>query len=68
MHPGLVLNYLDDVAFGDTASIVLVDSINLEATASQLGLEIKRSKCEVVGHTPESRSLLVRPQSCLCWW
>ena len=43
MHPGLVLNYLDDVAFGDTASIVLVDSINLEATASQLGLEIKRS-------------------------
>ena len=57
MHSEHVLTYLDDVAFGDTTSIVLTDFINLEATASLLSLETKRSKCEVVGHTCESRSL-----------
>jgi len=39
---------------GDTVSIVLSD-ITLEDAASELGLEIKRSK--VVGHTAESRML-----------
>ena len=53
----LVLGYLDDVAMGDTAEIVLRDFIHLETVAAQLGLEINRSKCEVVGHTDESRSL-----------
>ena len=53
----LVLGYLDDVAMGDTAEIVLRDFIHLEKVAAQLGLEINRSKCEVVGHTDESRSL-----------
>ena len=53
----LVLGYLDDVAMGDTASIVLSDFISLEKTASRFGLEMNRSKCEVVGHTTESRKL-----------
>jgi len=53
----LILDYLDDVEMGDTTSIMLSDFISLEDAASQLGLEIKRSKCEVVGHTTESRML-----------
>jgi len=32
-------------------AIVLKDFILLEATAAHLGLDVKRSKCEVVGHT-----------------
>jgi len=40
----LVLGYVDDLAIGDTASIVLMDFISLEDTASELGLEFKRSK------------------------
>jgi len=42
---------------GDTASIVLRDFISVEDTASQLALNIKRSKCEVVRHTAECRML-----------
>ncbi len=53
----LVLGYLDDVAMGDLAETVLKDFIHLESTAAKLGLEINRSKCEVVGHTDESRLL-----------
>jgi len=50
----LVLGYLDDVAVGDTAEIVLKDFILLESTAARLGVEIKRSKWEVVGHTEKT--------------
>ena len=53
----LVLGYLDDVAVGDTAAIVLQDFILLEKTAEHLGLEVNRSKCEVVGHTDTTRSM-----------
>ena len=53
----LVLGYLDDVAVGDTAVIVLQDFILLEKTAEHLGLEVNRSKCEVVGHTDTTRSM-----------
>ena len=53
----LVLGYLDDVAVDDTTEIVLKDFILLESTATRLGLEIKRSKCEVIGHTDKSRTL-----------
>ena len=34
--------------------VVLKDFIHLEKTATVLGLEINRSKSEVVGHTDES--------------
>jgi len=53
----LVLGYLDDVAIGDSAATVLNDFIHLETTANQLGLEVKRSKCEVVGHNDKTRRL-----------
>ena len=53
----LVLGYLDDVAIGDTAAIVLQDFILLEKTAEHLGLEVNRSKCEIVGHTDTTRSM-----------
>jgi len=53
----LVLGYLDDVAVGDTAEIVLKNFILLELTAARLGLEVKRSKCEVVVHTEKTRQL-----------
>lgn len=53
----LVLGYLDDVAVGDTAAIVLNDFILLEKTAERLGLEVNRSKCEVVGHTVTTRCM-----------
>jgi len=56
-HFELVLVYLDDVATSDTASIVLRDFIGLEESASHLGLEMKCSKCEVVGHTTQSSML-----------
>jgi len=53
----LVLGYLDDVVVGDTAEIVLKDFILLESTAARLGLEVKRSKCEVVRHSEKTRQL-----------
>jgi hypothetical protein len=53
----LVLGYLDDVAMADNASVVLADFIHLEATSTQLGLQINRSKCEVIGHTSETRMM-----------
>ena len=57
MHSELVLGYLDDVAMGDDASTVLQDFIDLETAAKQLGLTMNREKCEVVGHTDDTRSL-----------
>jgi len=43
---------------GDTADIVLKDYILLESTAARLGLEVKHSKCENVGHTEKTRQLV----------
>ena len=57
MHSELVLGYLDDVAMGDDAPTVLQDFINLETAAEQLGLRMNREKCEVVGHTDDTRLL-----------
>jgi len=51
----LVLGYLDDV--GNSTEIVLQDFILLESTALHLGLEVKRSKCEIIGHTDETRNM-----------
>jgi len=53
----LVLGYLDDVAVGDSAEMVLQDFILLESTAMHLGLEVERSKCEIIGHTDETRDM-----------
>ena len=53
----LVLGFLDDVAVGDEAETVIRDFILLETTAKNIGLEVKRSKCEVVGHTNETRNM-----------
>lgn len=53
----LVLGYLDDVALGGDANIVMEDLIAIEATAADIGLTLNRSKCEVVGHTAGTRAL-----------
>ena len=53
----LVLGYLDDVATGGDAATVLNDFMHLEAAARSLGLEMNRTKCEIVGHTDETRKL-----------
>ena len=53
----LVLGYLDDGSMGGRADIVAQDFLTLEAGALELGLKLNRSKCEVAGHTPESRDL-----------
>ena len=53
----LVLGYLDDVTIGGEATCVLKDFIQLELAARKIGLEINYNKCEIVGHTDDSRSL-----------
>jgi len=41
----------------DSAEIVLLDFILLETTAMHLGIEVKSSKCEIVGQTDETRNM-----------
>jgi len=53
----LVLGFLDDVALGGDAASVLKDFILLEAAAKQLGLELNRNKCEIVGLSDDTRAL-----------
>jgi len=42
---------------GGDASTVAADLIELEAAAKRVGLVINRSKCEIIGHTDDSRVL-----------
>ena len=53
----LAFGYLDDVAMGGDAETVVEDFLHLEATSKEFGLEMNRSKCEVIGQTNETRSL-----------
>jgi len=53
----LVLGNLDDVTMGGDASTVAADFIELEAAATRVGLVINSSKCEIIGHTDDSRTL-----------
>ena len=53
----LVLGYLDDVTLGGEAACVLEDFIQLEVAAKKIGLEINYKKCEIVGHSDNTRSL-----------
>jgi hypothetical protein len=57
MMSELVLAYLDDIALGDEAEVCLYDFLRLDEGARRVGLEINHNKCEVVGHTVESRAL-----------
>ena len=59
MQSELVLGYLDDITLGDDAATCLKDFLYLEAAAKKLGLEMNRSKCEVIGHTNITRKLFV---------
>jgi len=42
---------------GGDAPTVAADFIELEAAATRVGLVINRSKCEIIGHTDDSRAL-----------
>ena len=53
----LALGFLDDVAIGGDAACVMEDFLQLEAAAKHLGLEMNRDKCEIVGHSDDTRSL-----------
>jgi hypothetical protein len=53
----LVMGYLDDITLGDDAETCLHDFLRLEEAAQLLGLKMNRTKCEVVGHTDETRAL-----------
>jgi len=53
----LVIGFLDDVAIGGDAECVMKDFIHMETAAKQLGLELNRDKCEIVGPSDDTRSL-----------
>ena len=53
----LVLGFLDDVAIGGEAACVLEDFTQLDSVAKKIGLAINYDKCEIVGHSVETRSL-----------
>jgi hypothetical protein len=53
----LVLGFLDDVTIGGYAADVLEDFELLEMSAKLIGLEMNHEKCEIVGHSDETRSL-----------
>ena len=57
MQSELILGYLDDITIGGNARTCLDDFLHLEDAARRLGLEMNRSKCEVVGHTNKTRTL-----------
>jgi hypothetical protein len=57
MMSELVLAYLDDIALGDEAEVCLYNFLRLDESARRVGLKINHNKCEVVGHTVESRAL-----------
>jgi hypothetical protein len=54
-----VVGYLDDFSFGDTADIACRDLIQLEQDAAKLGLLLNRKKCEAVGGSEKSTTLLM---------
>jgi len=56
-HSELVLGYLDDVALGKNAACIMDGFMQLEAAAKQLGLELNRNKCEIIGLSDCTRSL-----------
>ncbi len=51
----LSFGYLDDVTLGGDAGVVAGDILRLESEAGALGLQLNRSKCEIIGHSPSSR-------------
>ena len=53
------LGYLDDVTLGGDHEAVLEDFLCLKSAASDIGLSLNQSKCEVIGHTAASRSVWV---------
>jgi hypothetical protein len=46
----LVPGYIDDVAMGGKAMCLLKDFLHLETVGEKVGLELNRSKFEVIGH------------------
>jgi hypothetical protein len=46
----LVLGYLDDVAMGGEVMCLLKDFLHLETVGKKFGLELNRSKFEVIAH------------------
>lgn len=52
MSSSLVLGYLDDLTLGGSARVVDADVEMLECKCKELGLQLNRSKCEVVTNYP----------------
>ena len=53
----LHFGYLDDLTIGGDAETVADDFERIESSAAILGLRLNRSKCEIVGHTEQSREI-----------
>ena len=53
----LALGYLDDNAIGGDARTILSDFRDIESKAASLGLVLNRAKCEIRGHTSDTREL-----------
>jgi len=53
----MVVAYLDDVGLGGDAEVVARDFALLQEMSAQRGLILNRSKCEVIGHSTETREL-----------
>jgi Reverse transcriptase (RNA-dependent DNA polymerase) len=51
-----VSGYLDDIGIGGDVETVIRDIKRLEGSASELGLALNHSKCEVIGLTGQSRT------------
>ena len=52
----VVLGYLDDITLAGNHDTVLEDFVKVEEEAASIGLSLNRSKCEVMGHTAETRT------------
>ena len=50
MRSELVLCYVDDVTLGGEAMYLLKDFLHLQTVGGKVGLELNRSKFEVIGH------------------
>jgi hypothetical protein len=59
MKSELTIGYLDDFSLGGEADVVADDFTELETRAQELGLTINRAKCEVIGHTVDTRAQLL---------
>ena len=58
----LVVAYLDDITLGDDAETIAIDFAEICRCATEKGLSLNGAKCEIIGATETSRSILKQHQ------